>query len=72
MNNLARDYLWRNIRRNPWRLRVDDLAAKTLKQGSENLIEPFTQVIDNVGRCVNVDMNVLEIGVVEDFGDSFS
>jgi len=72
MNNLARDYLGRNILENRRRLRVDDLAAKTLQQGSENLVEPFTQLIDNVGRCLDVDMNVLEIRVVEDFGDSFS
>lgn len=70
MNNVARDYLGWNIRERRLRLRIDDLAAKTLKQGSENLVESFTQLIDNVGRRLDVDMNVLEICVVEDFSDS--
>ncbi len=72
MNNVTRDYLGRNIWKRRWHFRIDDLAAKTLKQESENLIEPFTELIDDVGRCLDVDMDVLEVRVVEDFGNFFS
>src|ERR1039458_7214828 len=71
MNNVAGDYLGRNIREKRRHFWIDDLAAKTLKQGIENLVESFTQLIDNVGRCLDINMNVLEIRVVEDFGDFF-
>ena len=72
MNNVAGDDLGRNVQEYRRRLLIDELAAKTLKQGIESLVEFFTQLIDNVGRCLDINMNVLEIRVVEDFGDSFS